>query len=64
MFRSIRTAATVLAALALAGCSEVSGPPDQSAAPQPNTVPADNTATTARPPDSTTARGIFTIGGG
>lgn len=63
MFRSIRTAA-IFAALALAGCSEVSGLLDPSAAPRRNTAPADNTATTASPPDSTTARGIFTIGGG
>jgi PBP1b-binding outer membrane lipoprotein LpoB len=63
MLRTIRTAA-VFAALALAGCSEVSGPLDPSAAPRRNTAPVNNTTTTANPPDSTTARGIFTIGGG
>ncbi len=65
MSRPIRTAAAAaVAVLVLAGCSDVSGPVDPSAAPRRNTAPADNTATTASPPDSTTARGIFTIGGG
>jgi PBP1b-binding outer membrane lipoprotein LpoB len=61
MFRSIRTAA-VLAALALAGCSDVSGPAEPSAAPRRNTTPPD--ATTTSVPDSVTARGLHTIGGG
>lgn len=63
MFRSIRTAA-VLAALALAGCSDVSGPLDPSASPRRNTALPDNGATTTSPSDSTTARGIHLIGGG
>ena len=62
MFRSIRTAAAVLAALALAGCSDVSGPADPSANPRRNTTPPD--ATTTSVPDSVTARGLHTIGGG
>lgn len=61
MFRPIRTAA-ILAALALAGCSDVSGPVDPSATPRRSTAPADATTTSA--PDSVTARGIHTIGGG
>ncbi len=63
MFRSIRTAAAVLAALALVGCSDVSGPAATSAAPARSDVaPAD--ATTTSVPDSITARGIHTLGGG
>jgi PBP1b-binding outer membrane lipoprotein LpoB len=60
MFRSIRTAA-VLAALAVAGCSDVSGPAEPSSAPRRNTTPPDATTSV---PDSVTARGLHTIGGG
>ena len=63
MFRSICTAAAVAAALALVGCSDVSGPAEPSATPaQRDAAPAD--ATTTSLPDSVTARGIHTIGGG
>ncbi|MET0398349.1 MAG: hypothetical protein ABW277_16235 [Longimicrobiaceae bacterium] len=62
MFRSIRTSAFVLTALALVGCSDVSGPAEASAAPRRNSTPPD--ATTTSVPDSVTARGIHTIGGG
>ncbi len=63
MFRSIRTAAAVLAALALVGCGDVSGPAEPSAAPARRDVAPAN-ATTTSAPDSLTARGIHTIGGG
>lgn len=63
MSRPIRTAA-VLAALALAGCSDVSGPVEPSAAPRMNTAPAGSTGTTSSTPDSVTLRGIHTLGGG
>ncbi|HEU0078011.1 MAG TPA: hypothetical protein VFQ76_10210 [Longimicrobiaceae bacterium] len=63
MFRSICTAAAILAALVLVGCSDVSGPADPSAAPPHRDVaPADATTTSA--PDTVTARGIHTLGGG
>ena len=64
MFRSIRTVA-VLAMLVLAGCSDVSGPVDPFAAPRRNTAPADNTVSpTSTAPDTVTARGVHTLGGG
>jgi hypothetical protein len=63
MFRSIRTAAAVLAALALAGCSDVSGPAEPSAAPARRDVARADAGTTSVP-DTVTARGIHTMGGG
>ena len=63
MFPSFRTAAAVVVALVLVGCSDVSGPADPTAAPaRRDATPVD--ATTNSVPDSVTARGIHTIGGG
>lgn len=62
MSRSICTTAAVLTAFVLVGCSDVSGPAEPSAAPRRNITPPD--ATTTSVPDSVTARGIHTIGGG
>jgi hypothetical protein len=65
MIRSIRVTAAVFAALALAGCSDASSPVDPSAAPWRNTAPAGSTAgPTSTAPDTVTARGIHTLGGG
>lgn len=63
MFQSIRTAAAVLAALALVGCSDASGPAEPSAAPARRDVARVDAGTTSGP-DTVTARGIHTMGGG
>jgi PBP1b-binding outer membrane lipoprotein LpoB len=63
MCRSIYTAAAVLAAFVLVGCSDLSGAAEPSATPARHDVaPVD--ATTNSVPDSIMARGIHTMGGG